>query len=126
MSLAARFFEEIHETPSGDCKTYHSQGTYDDEELVPIRNEDEEEEQDGDPDNEYIREFRVPDSSEKQRFTDLVLEVDPIFNINMKSFVQSKMGQLAAGVDNYNILLKSLSKETLDDLQLQYDKAGTN
>ena len=126
MSLATRFFEEIHETPSGDCKTYHSRGTYDDEELVPIRNEDEEEEQDGDPDNEYIREFRVPDSSEKQRFTDLVLEVDPIFNINMKSFVQSKMGQLAAGVDNYNILLKSLSKETLDDLQLQYDKAGTN
>ena len=126
MSLASRFLEEIHETPSGDCKTYHSQGTYDDEELVLIKAEEEEEELDGDPDNEYIKEFRVPDSSEKHRFTELVLKEDPIFNVNLKSFVQSKMSQMAGNVDNYNVLLSSVSKETLDDLQLQYDRTGSS
>lgn len=122
LSLTARFLEEVNENSQGDCKAYHHQGPYDDEELVLAQTDEEKREEGEDPDNGYAQEFRVPDSGEKLRYTKLKIGSDPLYNVNLKLFVKTRVNQLVGSVENYEGLINSLSKETLDDLQLEYSR----
>ncbi|QPG75462.1 hypothetical protein FOA43_002817 [Brettanomyces nanus] len=122
LSLTSRFLEEVQEAPGGDCKNYHRQSPYDDEVLVMAQTDEEQRDEGEDPENEYVQEFRIPDSGEKLRYTQLLLAKDSVYNVNLKEFVKFKMSQLVGSVDNYEGLINSVSKETLDDLQLAYSK----
>lgn len=122
LSHVAKFLDENQEQPSGDSKKYHQQGPYDDEDLRLCQTDEEQRDEGEDPDNEYVQEFRVPDSGERIRFTELVQTKDPVHSVNLKQFVQFKMSQLTGSVENYEGLINSVSKETMDDLQLQYNR----
>ncbi|VEU21115.1 DEKNAAC102062 [Brettanomyces naardenensis] len=122
LSLTSRFLEEVQENDQGDCKNYHRQSPYDDEGLLLAQTDDEQRDEGEDPDNEYVREFRVPESGERLRYTRLILAKDSIFNVNLKEFVKFKMSQLVGSVENYEGLINTVNRETLDDLQLAYSK----
>lgn len=89
LELVIQFLEESKEEPSGDCPVYHKQTSYDDETLKLVQSREEFlEENNEDPDNEYVLEFLLPDNGERQRFTQLSLQRDPVHGWNSRAIVQ--------------------------------------
>ncbi|GMG26690.1 unnamed protein product [Ambrosiozyma monospora] len=114
MFIIAHFLEEVSETPSGDCTTYHRPSSYDDDYLGVEEPEDALEAEQ----NEYALNYAIPKNNEFKRYNAILNQFEPVYKVNLKSFLKFKFTEVINKVEGFGYLMQCVDRETMDQLEL--------